>query len=267
MSAISLIVVVYNQSVGSVPAIQEAIRSDSGMEIVVCDNSTCENNNAALSEELGLCYVDMEGNKGLSAAYRAGVERCRGEVVCLFDDDTQVKEDYFTAVRNLDASSKSWDVALPLVMSGDSVLSPCLFNGYRARQFTEAGFVADCPELSGINSGMVIKRSLFDAVQHDTSLFLDLIDHQFISDVKRVGGKIVYLRGPVLKQSYSFTTDNVDNALNRLLIFERDARHFYKDTLPRRMYCGGMLVGRKIKLCLKYRTARFLNPTRYVREA
>lgn len=267
MNTVSLVVVVYNQSLANVPAIMEAIHSASEIEVVVCDNSNIENNNATLSEEFGLCYVDMGGNKGLSAAYRAGVEKCSGEVVCLFDDDTEVKGDYFTAVRNLDSSSNAWDVALPLVMSGSNVLSPCLFNGYRAHRFAKVGCVADCSQLSGINSGMAIKRALFDAVQHDTSLFLDLIDHKFITDVRRTGGKVVYLRGPVLRQSFSFTTDDVDSALNRLCIFERDARYFYKDSLSRRLYCGLMLAGRKIKLCLRYRTAHFLNPAKFVREA
>lgn len=267
MSAVSLIVVVYNQAIGSVPAIQKAIRSNLVAEIIVCDNSTFENDNAALSEELGICYIDMEGNKGLASAYRAGVERCHGDVICLFDDDTEVEEDYFISVRSLDTSSKAWDVALPLVMSGDAVLSPCLFNGYRAHQFADIYCVEDCPELSGINSGMAIKRSLFNDVQHDTSLFLDLIDHQFISDVKGACGRVVYLRGPVLNQSYSLKTDKADSALSRLLIFERDARYFYKEPFSRRLYCEVMLMGRKIKLCLKYRSPRFLKPKRYVRGA
>lgn len=262
MSTISIIVVVYNQSVGSAPVVRAAIRSGLGIEIVVCDNSTCENDNLALSEKLGLCYVNMDGNKGLSAAYRAGIERCHGEVVCLFDDDTEVGKDYFVTVKDLDVSSRTWDVALPLVLSGDAVLSPCCFNGYRAHPFSGSSRVTDCSELSGINSGMVIKRSLLDNVQHDPGLFLDLIDHKFISDVKKAGGKVIYLQGPVLRQSYSYATDNADSALTRLLIFERDARHFYGDSLSQRLYCVGMLVGREIKMCLRYRTTRFLNPNK-----
>lgn len=258
MSVASLIVVVYNQTVDDVPVIKAALNAFVRPEIIVCDNSTHEYGNRAICETLGVCYVDMAGNKGLPAAYRVGIERCHGDLVCLFDDDTEVDQDYFTALDGLDVSSPDWDVDLPLVMSGDSVLSPCTFDGFRAHSFPDINSVSDCSELSGINSGMIVKRSVFEAVSYDLDLFLDLVDHKFIDDVKKAGMKVVYLRGPLLKQSYSLASDNVDKALKRLAIFERDARHFYDSSTLSRLYCIGMLAVRKAKLCLRYRTTCFL---------
>ena len=153
MSTASLIVVVYNQTVNDVPVINAALNAFVRPEIIVCDNSTREYGNRAICETLGVCYVDMAGNKGLTAAYRAGIERCHGDLVCLFDDDTEVDQDYFTALDGLDVSSPDWDVYLPLVLSGDSVLSPCTFDGFRAHPFPDIDSVSDCSELSGINSG------------------------------------------------------------------------------------------------------------------
>lgn len=267
MDNASLIIVVFNRSVDNVPAIKAAITTSVRPEIIVCDNSTEEYCNQAMCEALGVCYVDMAGNKGLAAAYQAGIERCHGSLVCLFDDDTEVDQDYFTALEDLDASSPDWDVALPLVMSGDSVLSPCTFDGFRAHSFPSIESVSDCSELSGINSGMIVKRSVFEAVSYDSGLFLDLVDHKFIDDAKKAGMKVIYFRGPLLEQSYSLTTDNFDKALNRLAIFERDARHFYSGSAPRRLYCIGMLAVRKIKLCLKFQTIRFLIPAKDDRKA
>ena len=249
---ITVLVVLYNQDLNSIGCLETALKSRCVAQIVVCDNSTQVNKNADQAAELGVCYLPMGGNKGLSIAYNVGVAACTGDVICVFDDDTVVGDDYFEAVSELYEFNQKWDVALPLVMSGPDVLSPCEFDGYRAHPFSSPSEVRESSRLSGINSGMAVRRSVFSRVHYDERLFLDLVDHQFIQDVKAVGLKVVYLKGPVLKQNFSLETDSVYQAANRLRIFKRDARIFYSPSLAKRAYCEIMLTWRKAKLSKRY---------------
>lgn len=258
MSCISVVVVAYNSKISDIPVIKEALSCGLIRDLVLCDNSTMETGNAEAARELGIGYVSMGGNRGLPKAYAAGASRCAGDVICLFDDDTEVDDSYFRAVASLLGSGKSWDIALPLVLGGGHVLSPCVFKGYRARAFPGAESVREDPFLSGINSGMAIKASLLNRVKHDQSLFLDFVDHRYVADARGAGASIVYLEGPVLKQDYSLETDSADSALFRLSIFEKDARNFYSASLVKRLYCGALLLFRKAKLCVRYRSAAFL---------
>lgn len=254
--SLSVLVVVYNQTVDEILCLEPALSAPSVGQVVVCDNSTCDNDNAERAERLGITYLDMHGNAGLSKAYNAGVTKCTGDVICIFDDDTTVQQDYFDAVASLWNSSIAWDIALPLVMDGTEILSPCLFNGFRSRAFSSLTQIKDSLRMSGINSGMAIKRSLFSRVAYDESLFLDLVDHRFIEDARNAGASIAFLDGPVLHQEYSLRSDSYDAAINRFGIFEKDAKTFYSDTALRRLYCSLMLAQRRLKLVSRYGIVR-----------
>lgn len=255
--SISVLVVLYNSAVNDVPVLQTALHSQQVSDIVVCDNSDRKNDNAEQAACHNITYISMNGNKGLSKAYNAGVVRCRGDIVCVFDDDTKVDGDYFNAVSELTESSQKWDIALPIVMTGDKVLSPSHFEKYRTIP-VDPSHVGDMADLTGINSGMAVRRSLYDRISYDSNLFLDLIDHQFILDARKVGANIVVLKGSRLHQSYSLENDSLKNARKRLGIFERDAKYFYSSSLVSKLYCRIMLLGRKLKLCIQYKTFSFL---------
>ena len=256
--SISVLVVVYNQSLDDIACLDAALAAPQVSQVVVCDNSTIANDNEARAAERGVTYVSMGGNKGLPVAYNAGVDRCCGDVVCVFDDDTTVGADYFEAVEALWESDGAWDIALPLVMAGEDVLSPSTFDGLRSRPFSDAGEIADARDISGINSGMAVRREAYSKVRYCEDLFLDLVDHRFLQDAKERGLRIVYLEGPVLCQSYSLESDDADAALARLRIFSRDARAFYSGSLARVVYCRAMLLARRAKLAVRYRSPRFL---------
>lgn len=253
----SVLTVLYNQSLDEVSCIEAAMGSDAVCQVIACDNSTETNDNSKIAQKLGVDFVDMGGNKGLPAAYNAGVARCTGEVVCIFDDDTVVGQSYFQAISDLWDSDDRWDIALPLVIAGDQILSPCKFDGYRARSFSNPEQIRDGAKLSGINSGMAVKRRVYDVVCYDEGLFLDLVDHQFISSARNAGFNVTYLEGPVLRQDFSLATDSANAAARRFSIFERDAKHFYSGTLTKSLYCAVMLKLRRRKLRRKYGAVAF----------
>ncbi|SER35414.1 glycosyltransferase [Parafannyhessea umbonata] len=256
--SISVLVVLYNQSLDDIACLDVALAAPQVSQVVVCDNSTIANDNEARAAERGVTYVSMGGNAGLSVAYNKGVERCDGDVVCVFDDDTVVGADYFEAVAALEKSPEAWDIALPLVMAGEAILSPSTFDGLRSRPFSDVGEIAGAEGLSGINSGMAARREVYSRVRYCEDLFLDLIDHRFLQDARARGCLVVYLEGPRLAQSYSLESDDAEGALARLEIFSRDARAFYSGSPSKAAYCRAMLAMRRIKLALRYRSLRFL---------
>lgn len=255
---LSVIVVLYNDVIDNIACLSEAKCSPYVKDIVICDNSTVPNKNAERAAALGLEYIAMEGNQGLPCAYKRGVEKSSGSVVCLFDDDSLVESRYFEAIANSFENDLDLDIALPLVISNNMVLSPCHFNGFRSKKFENIASIHICDDISGINSGMAIRKSVFDRVQHCQSLFLDFVDHRFILDAKKAELKISYIPIAILHQNYSLNSDSKNQAISRLRIFERDARVFFSDSFGKSLYGTLVCVYRRLKLCLHYHSFKFL---------
>ena len=249
---ISALIVVYNESIGDIACLEELIKSEIVGQIVICDNSTVENDNERMAADLGIVYLPMGGNKGLSVAYNAGVAVCTGDAVCIFDDDTQIVPGYFGELAHAWASERNWDLAVSLVFAGDEVISPVYFNGYRAKPVTEIRGNIESKSLTGINSGMVVKRRVFDSIRYDEKLFLDLVDHRFCQDALEAGFDISFFPNMILRQNYSYATDSAKQAANRFSVFRKDAKMFYGGDFAHRAYCAAMLAYRKAKLVKKY---------------
>ncbi|WP_347046798.1 glycosyltransferase family 2 protein [Blautia obeum] len=70
--------------------------SDNSLGMLVVDNSTSDFGNKAYCSKKNIDYISMDGNKGLSKAYNAAVDACKEkDAIILFDDDTEVTEEYF----------------------------------------------------------------------------------------------------------------------------------------------------------------------------
>lgn len=259
---ISVLVVLYNKAIRDISCLPFAQASPLVSQIVVCDNSTAPNSNAAQARELGIDYVDMGCNRGISVAYNAGVRRCTAGIVCIFDDDTLVGNDYFGAVAAFLEGPGAPDIALPLVMAGKLIMSPCRLRTWCAIEFHDVGKISRTKGLGGINSGMAIRRPVFEKVSYDESLFLDHVDHKFIRDARAAGFRIAYLEGPVLEQNFSLTTDSASGAAVRLKIFIRDIRTYYAETFTMRFYGRLLLLARLARLTHKYHTLTFFGIAR-----
>ncbi|MCH4184185.1 MAG: glycosyltransferase [Eggerthellaceae bacterium] len=252
---VSALIVLYNKSINDIVCLDTVQSSNHVVQIVVCDNSECVEENRRIAKVKGIDYLSMEGNKGLSKAYNAGITCCKGDVICLFDDDSFVHPQYFDELDNLWSKKLDWDIALPLVMSGNSVLSPCYFNGFRSRTFDPKAVDAANDNINGINSGMAIKKYVYNIIQYNEKLFLDLVDHQFCIDAHNADFKIVFCESMKLGQNYSFDTNSLVQAKARMKVFEKDAKVFYSSSLVKKAYCTFMLMFRKIKLYMKYRNS------------
>lgn len=258
MIRISALIVVYNEKIDTIACLSSLISAPPVVQVVICDNSTMVLGNEKLAEQYGFIYCSMGGNVGLPRAYNHGISLCDGDVVCLFDDDSEIREGYFGELERRYSENPDWDILLPRVDASGIRLSPCVFNGHRPIAFTGDVKPAENLAFTGINSGMAVKRHVFDVVRYDERLFLDLVDHRFCLDARACGYTIEYCPTMRLSQSYSLDTDSANQALRRLKIFEKDARVFYSESLSGRLYCLAMLFYRRLKLSRKYRTLSFL---------
>jgi len=127
---IGVVVVLYNVA-GKDSLTCRALRTirDDDLQIVVYDNSTRDYQNRDYCRSLGWDYLGGEGNKGLSVAYNACIsllkENPRIRYVCLMDDDTEVKPEYFQLVKTLKPEEKE-GVVVPLIKAEDKLISPLL---------------------------------------------------------------------------------------------------------------------------------------------
>lgn len=254
------VVVLYNEKIENSSVLVDLKQLSSEIKTVVCDNSTSPCNKASDVWD-GAVYLDMGGNVGLSAAYNRAMDYIQGDVVCIFDDDTTIEEPFFPNLKkSLDGD---WDIMMPLVYSGDSLMSPARCRGLRPRPI-DIDAASSCRFLTGINSGMVIRKAVYDTLRYDERLFLDFVDHQFCKDAHEAGLRITVNKNMVLHQTYSLITDDCSSALNRFKVFARDVRMFYRHTWTQRLYCRIMLGYRALKQACRYKSFSFLREMLYV---
>lgn len=252
-----VIIVVYNKSVCDIVSLTHLENDSRVAKIVVCDNSDASNNNAQeVKSHKNLEYLYMNGNKGLSTAYNCAVNFCNSPYICMLDDDTVLPEDFFEKAAIWCKENADADILLPLVYSEERLLSPCRNEKGWFHSFESAKEISG--DFSGINSGMIIKRCIFDNYRYDQKLFLDYIDHSFICDMRKANKKILVMNDIVLKQSFSRKEYNLESEKARFVIFKKDFRQFYSKSKLDRLKAERMLFNRKLELMKKYQKANII---------
>lgn len=258
----AFIIVLYNQKISA-----EKFSMLNG-RIVFCDNSTdaeIKSLNVSYAKNLKndrIFYLDMHGNKGLSKAYNSAIATLslnENDFVVIFDQDTLIPQDMQLRYENFISENKDTDIICPIVLDSVGVMSPSIASG------TKFSHIASISQINGknissysfINSGMCIKRSVFDRIKYEENLFLDFVDHDFILNAKKNGVKIKICKEVVLNQNFSGVTKNTYNQdFSRFCIYMKDAKVFY-----RKWFCKNyklILLPRAVKLCLIHKNLSFL---------
>lgn len=259
---IAAAVVVYNVFCGDSPTCQALARiaERDGITVLIYDNSTRPLGNDAYCAEQGWVYLGGQGNMGISKAYNRCVEyllrETQTDILCLFDDDTQVDAQYFACLR--EAVTRDAKIFVPLLYAGGELLSPCMIDpGHRFRRFSgeEEALRYTGDQLSAINSCMALDLSLFSDYRYDENIFLDGVDHSFIADMRARGEKIRVFPYRCNHGFSGMEKPSREAALNRFRIFAKDYAYILRDN--RRAY--RRLVGRRaLRLTVQYRTLAFL---------
>ena len=258
------LVVLYNKTCADSAACR-ALANLSEVSVLLYDNSTRDYGNRAWCEGKGWEYLGGEGNRGLSVAYNACIDRlsARGEegYVCLLDDDTRLTGEYFQALDRALEAHPGAGILVPRVISQGRLLSPCRKVGAFASAFADEAALLAAPKetWSAINSGMAISLRLFDGYRYDEHIFLDGVDHQFVEDM-RARGEALHLIDYTCEQAFSgHERPPVESALTRFSIFARDEAYILRG------HAGDYwrVVGRRaLKLTAQYRTGAFLKVLR-----
>lgn len=255
-------VVVYNVACGdSITCRNLAEMNRHGLQVLIYDNSTRDFGNEAYCREQGWVYLGGSGNVGISKAYNACVDYLKTQgaegLLCLFDDDTAVSEEYFIALGQAEAQSEE-KIFVPLIRSGGRLMSPCrLTADYWVRTFGSEQEALEYrgSDLSAINSCMAINLRLFDDFRYDENIFLDGVDHYFTRQMHSRGNRIRVIGYCCDHEFSGDSKPPMEFAMTRFRIYAKD----YGYILRGNKSAYWKLVGKRaVSLCLKYKNLAFL---------
>lgn len=248
------IIVIYNASCQSSVSYRRLM--ENGIDIIVCDNSTRDYGNEKIVENDSNIYINMGGNKGLSKAYNAAIDKIKNDYkfICLFDDDTDMGNDYFGKVLNYINSSTA-EIFLPVVKTKTRILSPCQFKKKRAVEIKNLNTI-DKDNISAINSGMIINTKVFNNYRYNENIFLDYIDHDFMREMNKQKRKIEIMTDNILNQDFSMETNSLESSYKRLCILNHDLKEYYKGDYFMYLY---QIAAYKLVMIKQHRSLKFLH--------
>lgn len=251
-----VIIVLYNSSISAIKSLGIAQLSPYVEHIFICDNSTdaqiVNHNNQYMNngDHQKLRLIDMEGNAGLARAYNRAINLSSASYICLLDDDTIIPSNYFQHVDTWIRKTKARILA-PLAFAQNGMLmSPCKTDGIHFGPFGSIDEALRAPNFSLINAGMVIKRDVFTRYRYDERYRVDMIDHQFIRDMKQQGQHIEIMNDIRIQQDYSQLSNNRRRALKRLRIYAHDSKLYYSHNYRQKVFRLCQLAGRFTKIIL-----------------
>ncbi|NJP39858.1 glycosyltransferase [Oscillospiraceae bacterium HV4-5-C5C] len=253
-AAIYAVIVLYNKSFHDSITFN-SISKHKSIQIIICDNSTSDFYNEQSNSFDNVTYINMKGNKGLPKAYNQALDYIGNQtgIICWFDDDTAIPDEYFDLVIHY-FLTPDLDIALPVVFDEVGMLSPCILKGnycHRAKNLAEiAG------NISAINSGLSVNLKVYEDFRYDDNMFLDFVDHAFFREMRRRHKTIQVMQDNILYQKFAANSSSKESAIVRFKILKKDLRYFYKDTTFSRLYYHYIIMRRKARLVLKYRSLK-----------
>ncbi len=201
---ITAAIVVYNKEISESITCQRIKEIDSDIDILVLDNSDKKNNNMQYCDSCGIRYISMEGNKGLSKAYNVAVDNSlESDIIVLFDDDTEVTEDYFRELRSSAETYSDVDIFAPVVIGQDGIIySPNEFNFLRNHFISSVEQEVSQEAFNAIASCLAIRMRVFDDYRFNETLFMDQVDQYFFCEQRKLGRKFMKLNIKILQHFY-----------------------------------------------------------------
>ena len=222
---ITAVMVLYNRRAAESGTIAR-LRKREDVGLLLVDNSDVRTDNSRFCAENGVPYLSMQGNKGLSRAYNAALDRLFAEgagaddVVVLLDDDTDVPGFYFDLLRQALAERPEVDIFAPVVRGQDGVVySPNSFRFLKNRLLEDPRTQAEQDSFNAVNSGLAVRMRVFRNYRYNEALFLDEVDHCFCREQRLLGRKFGVL-DIVLDQQFHQRGESLspDSAWRRLRI-------------------------------------------------
>lgn len=253
---IYVIIVVYNMNCEDSAAFNSLAQSQV-KNVMICDNSTKENNNEEACEKHGFHYIDMGGNMGLSKAYNRAIEQIpkSGKIICLFDDDTDIHSYFDKVLAYLNKNEA--DIYVPIVTDEMGILSPCIATKNDFKRFKNTDeMTSSVHSISAINSGMAIRSEIFENYRYDELLFLEHIDHDFMRTMRAEHKTVCIMKDIVMVQHFALFNSTREQAEVRFKILKRDYKRYYRNAS--KFDFAFVMLLRRLVYCKEYKTPKFL---------
>ena len=222
-------IVIYNKICSESVSIQCLQRwmTPEELKIIVFDNSTSDYCNAQFCVEHNFKYLTYHENKGLSFAYNRIIENIQADsddYVLILDDDTELTEEF---LREIVFCEKK-DINLPVVRSiqDGHIFSPSIKKNRIRSIVIQSVNELEGNQITAINSGMVIKASVFESIRYNESLFLDCVDHDFMDQVNERGYEIKILQSLIFQNLSRQNIKNNESTKARMIIYGKDFKKY-----------------------------------------
>lgn len=200
-------IVVYNKKIEESITCRNILKiCDEAVEILVIDNSTHDFQNKNYCSQKNIEYISMNGNKGLSKAYNVAIDRCkekRKDVVVLFDDDTEVTEEYFNKLKDALNTYPDFDIFAPIIYGQDGIIySPNEYNFMRNHFIKSPNQEVAQEKFNAIASCLAIRMKVFENYRFNEKLFVDQVDQNFFYDQRKKNVKCKKIDVKILQNFY-----------------------------------------------------------------
>lgn len=252
------IVVVYNKKCENSLTLNAIKKYNRKINVIVFDNSEKNFNNEDYCNKNNYKYYTMNKNMGLSKAYNyvlKNIDKNPNDYLIVLDDDTDLNDQYFEEVFE-QISLNKYDILLPIVKSNDIIISPSKIQfNCRVKTIKNINEVNN-KNITAINSGMVVRLSVYEKVIYNEDMFLDYIDHDFMKQVRINEFKINILNSEIIQSFSRNEKGSLKGALFRFNIYRKDFKIYCKNCNRMIFYYINILKFR-IKQCIKYRSFKF----------
>lgn len=232
------------------------------IQLNIYDNSEistiCKNNKAQCIKE-GFNYFGIGKNIGLSKAYNfviKSIHKAKRDYVLILDDDTCVTYEFLDEAIEKCAEGIS-DIYIPVVKtSNGNIFSPSILKkGFRSKPIHQVNELKN-KELTAINSGMLVRSTVYDRVKYNEKLFVDCIDHDFIIQVNDNCYVIEIMKNFIMQHVAIDEEIDAEKVLKRFRIFLKDYRNYCCQHGHEMIYTINS-IRFSIMYCLRFRTIEF----------
>lgn len=198
MPRMAAVIVVYNKSLDDSITCQGIKNiNKENLKTYIVDNSTMPNSNGDYCKTKGFEYISMHGNKGLSKAYNAAIDKSidESDVIILMDDDTELSKEYFDSLESAIREHPVVDIFAPIVYGQDGVIySPNEFNFLKNHFIQDEKQEVAQDKFNAIASMLAIRSRIFaDGYRFNEKLFVDQVDQNFFCEQRKKNAKFMKL--------------------------------------------------------------------------
>lgn len=238
MESILAIIVLYNRSIHESETFNSLIKSaDSGkfkLSVLIYDNSSIRNDYIFENNNLNIKIIFDSTNPGVSTAYNKGAKYAKEEnieYILLLDQDTIFPTNSLRVYFNYIRTHPNINIFAPILRANEMNLSPCrkLFKrGFPIKKDIIPG-IADLSKFSPINSGVLIKRKIFEDVGgFNPKIKLDFSDFDFFERVSKIEKNFQIIDLICHHRISTIEKKSIESDINRFFYYCTGAKYYSK---------------------------------------